>query len=134
MTPEQLEEVPGIGEKTVEKISVAVRHYFGQYEAGEERPEPTVSSVAAESEPSSMEKTPEAILAEEAGAGRAKEVNTVSAEDIADLEEAESTSDAFSENDAREERIEQNNDTVDTLVNDSQEVSDEGIDDGNDRG
>ncbi len=38
MTPEQLEEVPGIGEKTVEKISVAVRHYFGQYDEGEERP------------------------------------------------------------------------------------------------
>ncbi len=38
MTPEQLEEIPGIGEKTVEKISVAVRHYFGQYEEGEERP------------------------------------------------------------------------------------------------
>src|SRR6195952_1343518 len=63
MTPEQLEEVPGIGEKTVEKITVAVRHYFGQYEEGEERPEPTVSPVAAESEESSMEKTPEAILA-----------------------------------------------------------------------
>ena len=27
MTPEQLEEIPGIGEKTLEKISVAVRHY-----------------------------------------------------------------------------------------------------------
>ena len=38
MTPEELEEVPGIGEKTLEKISVAVRHYFGQYEPGEERP------------------------------------------------------------------------------------------------
>jgi transcription termination/antitermination protein NusA len=38
MTPEQLEEIPGIGEKTLEKISVAVRHYFGQYEEGEERP------------------------------------------------------------------------------------------------
>src|SRR5258708_5319215 len=44
MTPEQLEEVPGIGEKTVEKISVAVRHYFGQYEEGEERP--VVAAVA----------------------------------------------------------------------------------------
>src|SRR5246127_1668800 len=40
MTPEQLEEVPGIGEKTLEKISTAVRHYFGQYEPGEERPAP----------------------------------------------------------------------------------------------
>ena len=38
MTPEQLEEVPGIGERTLEKISLAVRHYFGQYEPGEERP------------------------------------------------------------------------------------------------
>jgi N utilization substance protein A len=36
MTPEQLEEIPGIGEKTLEKISVAVRHYFGQFEEGEE--------------------------------------------------------------------------------------------------
>jgi N utilization substance protein A len=42
MTPEQLEEIPGIGEKTLEKISVAVRHYFGQYEEGEERPESLV--------------------------------------------------------------------------------------------
>lgn len=36
MTPEQLEEVPGIGDKTLEKISAAVRHYFGQYEEGDE--------------------------------------------------------------------------------------------------
>jgi N utilization substance protein A len=36
MTPEQIEEIPGIGEKTLEKISVAVRHYFGQFEEGEE--------------------------------------------------------------------------------------------------
>ncbi len=46
MTPEQLEEVPGIGEKTVEKISVAVRHYFGQYEEGEERPPVAVSAAS----------------------------------------------------------------------------------------
>jgi N utilization substance protein A len=44
MTPEELEEVPGIGEKTLEKISVAVRHYFGEYEPGEERP---IAIVAA---------------------------------------------------------------------------------------
>jgi len=36
MTPEQLEEIPGIGEKTLEKISVAVRHYFGHFEEGAE--------------------------------------------------------------------------------------------------
>jgi N utilization substance protein A len=36
MTPEQLEEIPGIGEKTLEKISIAVRHYFGHFEEAEE--------------------------------------------------------------------------------------------------
>ncbi len=46
MTPEQLEEIPGIGEKTLEKISVAVRHYFGHFEEGEEGAAPK----AAESE------------------------------------------------------------------------------------
>ena len=34
MTPEQLEEIPGIGEKTLEKISVAVRNYFSRFEEG----------------------------------------------------------------------------------------------------
>src|ERR1700738_4561090 len=106
MTPDQLEEVPGIGEKTVEKISVAVRHYFGQYEEGEERPvvaEPVVAksaaveSVAAESASESgvtssassgtegdamAVKTPEAVLAEEAGKGVAVETELVSAGDI----------------------------------------------------
>jgi transcription termination/antitermination protein NusA len=134
MTPEQLEEVPGIGEKTVEKISVAVRHYFGQYEEGEQRPQPAAAVAAEPVEPSSLEKTPEAILAEEAGTGRAKEINELSSEDIVDLEDKASEVDAFSDADAREEKIEITNDTVDTLVNDSQEVSDEGIDDGNDRG
>jgi N utilization substance protein A len=53
MTPEQLEEIPGIGEKTVERISVAVRHYFGHFEEGEEgAPESGVEApegLAAES-------------------------------------------------------------------------------------
>jgi N utilization substance protein A len=46
MTPEQLEEIPGIGEKTLEKIGTAVRHYFGQYEEGEERPASATQSDA----------------------------------------------------------------------------------------
>src|SRR6202044_1744709 len=47
MTPEQLEEIPGIGEKTLERISVAVRHYFGHFEEGEEGhvPAPTDSEL-----------------------------------------------------------------------------------------
>ena len=38
MTPEQLEEVPGIGPKTVEKISIAVNNYFASLDAAEAVP------------------------------------------------------------------------------------------------
>src|SRR5215469_16010703 len=134
MTPEQLEEVPGIGEKTVEKISVAVRHYFGQYEEGEERPAPTVSASSQKEEEESSMKAPEAILAEEVANGTAREVRDLKSEDILEAEETASDSDAYTDADAREERIELDNDTVDTLVDEAQEVSDEGIDEGNGRG
>jgi N utilization substance protein A len=135
MTPEQLEEIPGIGEKTLEKISVAVRHYFGQYEEGEERPaaedatqKHATVETAEGSEESSEEKTPEEVLETEAGeAGAVEEVRNLSAEAIADAEETESASDAVSDADAREEAIERENDAVDSLVNESQEVSDEGV-------
>jgi N utilization substance protein A len=156
MTPEQLEEIPGIGEKTLEKISVAVRHYFGQYEEGEERPADVEATVEAAAEESAVEAAdeaaieaaaeggldvtgediPEEILAAEADPdGEAREVRGKSTEAIAEAEETESESDAVSEADAREEAIEQENDAVDTLVDESQEVSDEGVEtDGNKRG
>ena len=146
MTPEELEAVPGIGEKTIEKISVAVRHYFGQYEEGEERPpapEPVAAAQSAseaeatsDSEETDMSKTPEEILAAEASdAGSAEELTDVSAETLADQEEVSSASDAYTDADARTEAIELNNDAVDELVAESQEISDETIDaDGHDRG
>ena len=85
-----------------------------------------------------MTKTPEAILEEigkEGGVGQVEEVRDISTEDIVDAEDVISASDAFSEADAREEQIELDNDAVDTLVDETQEVSDEGIDnEGNDRG
>jgi N utilization substance protein A len=56
MTPEQLEEIPGIGEKTLEKISLAVRHYFGQYEPGEEPPVPEGGSAVDKSDEELVEK------------------------------------------------------------------------------
>jgi N utilization substance protein A len=151
MTEEELGEVPGIGEKSVEKIATAVRDYFGQLEAqralagGEENPttvpeqalalgEEAVAAGAASDvagdEEHSMTLTPEEILAREAAkAGGAREVGEYSVEDIAEAEEEISESDANDAADAREEEIELNNDTVDTLVNEAQEVSDEGIDD-----
>jgi N utilization substance protein A len=147
MTAEELSEIPGIGEKTVEKIAVAVRHYFGQYEEGEERPVPVPSEPAlvvgeeaiaaaaasdeAGDEVHSMTNTPEEILAGQAAdAGSAEEVNEFSTEDIAAAEDESSDIDANDDNDAREAGIELDNDTVDELVDQAQEVSDEGIDDG----
>jgi len=153
MTAEELSAIPGIGEKTVEKIAVAVRHYFGQYEEGEERPatlEPTLAageeavtgadaSEQAEGndakEEHSVSKTPEEILAAEAEeSGSVEEVSDFSTEDIANIEDALSDDDSNDASDAREAGIELDNDTIDQLVDDAQEVSDEGIDDGNDRG
>jgi N utilization substance protein A len=103
MTPEQLEEIPGIGEKTLERISVAVRHYFGSFEEGEE-------TEAAE-----LDEAPEGLAAESAVADTEdtatgeREIETPEAvADTADaelenasetLEEAESTRSAEAEND-----------------------------------
>jgi N utilization substance protein A len=67
MTPEQLEEIPGIGEKTLEKISVAVRHYFGQYEEGEERPV-TATASSEDSAAAAAEAASNASLDEEEAA------------------------------------------------------------------
>ncbi len=75
-----------------------------------------------------MSPTPEEILAEQAGTGEAEEVSEISTEDIEAAEELQSASDANDEADAREEAIEMDNDTVDTLVDEAQEYSDEGID------
>jgi N utilization substance protein A len=65
MTPEQLEEIPGIGDKTLEKISLAVRHYFEHYAEGEqsrkseaetaEGAEPAVSSEESNTEPATAD-------------------------------------------------------------------------------
>ena len=78
-----------------------------------------------------MTNTPEEILAERAAdAGSAKEVSEFSTEDIAAAEDTFSDVDANDASDAREAGIELDNDTVDELVDQAQEVSDEGIDDG----
>ena len=83
-----------------------------------------------------MSRTPEEILAAEAAeGGEAQEIDDFSTEDIAEAEDELSASDANDAADAREEGIELDNDTIDTLVAESQEISDETIDsDGHDRG
>jgi N utilization substance protein A len=70
MTPEQLEEIPGIGEKTLEKISVAVRHYFGQFEEAAEGAAAAAegTEAAAESTEAPAEGAAEAEAGEAAAA------------------------------------------------------------------
>jgi N utilization substance protein A len=143
MTEEELGEVPGIGEKSVEKIAAAVRDYFGRLDLaaaeaagaepalqlGEEAVAAGAASDVAGDEEHSMTLTPEEILANEAAkADGAREIGEYSVEDIAAAEDEISSSDANDAADAREESIELNNDTVDTLVDEAQESSDEGPD------
>jgi N utilization substance protein A len=108
MTPEQLEEIPGIGEKTLEKISVAVRHYFGHFEEGEEGHVPEGSEEPAD------EAAAESAAADtgDAATGDAEVETPEAAVDTAEaelenasevLEEAESTRGAEAETDDLDE-------------------------------
>ena len=60
MTPEQLEELPGVGPKTVEKISIAVNNYFSSLEAE--------AAAGAATETTAVEAAPAETGAEEAPA------------------------------------------------------------------
>ncbi|WP_158941787.1 hypothetical protein [Granulicella sp. S190] len=73
-----------------------------------------------------MDKEIEAIIAREAGEGAIEEDDSI--DELIALEDEET--DSYSEADAREEKIELENDSIDTLVDESQDVSTEGTDDG----
>ncbi len=75
MTPEQLEAIPGIGPKTVEKISIAVNNYFSSLEAGEVAAEEMVEAEVAAEET--------AVPEEAAGEESAAETSSPEAEEAA---------------------------------------------------
>jgi N utilization substance protein A len=103
MTPEQLEEIPGIGEKTLEKISVAVRHYFSQFDAAAAAKEAAAADGTAE--PALAEEEREAVVAtDEAEAENdaaviteAEEVRATEEESAAETEEDSESSTAAEE-------------------------------------
>jgi N utilization substance protein A len=82
MTPEQLEEIPGIGEKTLEKISTAVRHYFGQYEEGEERPEGAAVQTDNVDVDNATSQTGEALVGQRPGGDDLVEAAVLDREDV----------------------------------------------------
>ena len=84
MTPEQLEEIPGIGEKTLEKISLAVRHYFEQLEEGEAGRVPEAGKAEGAEQ---AEQTEQAEQAERAVTGEEREA-------VLETDEAEAENDA----------------------------------------
>jgi N utilization substance protein A len=118
MTPEQLEEIPGIGEKTLEKISVAVRHYFGHFEEGEEGHVPEVAEGAvltaehAEAEAKeSAETVSVATGVEEAGEA---EIQTAPAAEESAEAEAENAADVIREAESEQAAEEQEDDSADS--------------------
>ncbi len=138
MTAEELAEVPGIGEKSVEKIASPSATTSASTRKAKRGPSPmsVIETPTDTPETTSMAKTPEEILAEAAALGEPPvNVDDLSTEDLAAAEDDESASDANDDADRREEGIEMDNDTIDTWLQTSQEVSDETIDsDGHDRG
>src|SRR5579862_1453022 len=100
MTPEQLEEIPGIGEKTLERISVAVRHYFGHFEGeegGREASEIATPEAAVATAEAEQENAQEVLEEAESLRAGAAEERLASADD--EIEEAESVRAAGAEND-----------------------------------
>jgi N utilization substance protein A len=63
MTPEQLEAIPGIGPKTIEKITIAVTNYFGSLEAAGE----ATAATEGEAAPAASEGEVPAVPAESEG-------------------------------------------------------------------
>ena len=107
MTPEQLEEIPGIGDKTLEKISLAVRNYFAQLEAREAVP---ATGEVDDADAAPPEKESESIL----------ETDEAEAEnDAAVITEAENVRSAEEENlPATEEDAEEYRSEAETAVED----------------
>ncbi len=71
MTPEQLEEIPGIGPKMVERIQLAVNSYYGQFETAMEGETGAAQETAAAEPPAAAVAGPpaEAVAEPEAEAG-----------------------------------------------------------------
>jgi N utilization substance protein A len=94
MTPEQLEEVPGVGPKTVEKISIAVNNYFATLETGPAAAIPEAGETAAVEGGAIAEPVAEIAAAEDAATEYAEAVETGQGSEAAAIAGVENAPDA----------------------------------------
>ena len=94
MTPEQLEEVPGVGPKTVEKISIAVNNYFSTLETGPAAAIPEAGETAAVEGGEAAEPVAEIAAAEDAATEYAEAVETGQGSEAAAIAGVENAPDA----------------------------------------
>jgi N utilization substance protein A len=94
MTPEQLEEVPGVGPKTVEKISIAVNNYFSTLETTPAAAVPEAGETAAVEGGAVAEPVAEIAAAEDAATEYAEAVETGQASEAAAIAGVENAPDA----------------------------------------
>ena len=94
MTPEQLEEVPGVGPKTVEKISIAVNNYFATLETGAVAAPPEAGETATVEGADVAEPVAEISVAEGAASEYAEAVETGQASEAAVIAGVENAPDA----------------------------------------
>jgi N utilization substance protein A len=92
MTPEQLEEIPGVGPKTVEKISIAVNNYFSSLDAAAAVPVDEAAVVGDEAAPVDEEAAvSEDAAVEEESAIAAEEATVADAGEEIPLESEDGT-------------------------------------------
>jgi transcription termination/antitermination protein NusA len=94
MTPEQLEEVPGVGPKTVEKISIAVNNYFSTLETGAVAAIPEAGETAAVEGAEVAEPVAEIAAADASASEYAEAVETGQASEAAAIAGVENAPDA----------------------------------------
>jgi N utilization substance protein A len=94
MTPEQLEEVPGVGPKTVEKISIAVNNYFSTLETGAVAAIPEAGETTAVEGAEVAEPVAEIAAADASASEYAEAVETGQASEAAAIAGVENAPDA----------------------------------------